>query len=176
MPANPNPATIFHKKVIFSTLDTITSNAIVEGYNVSNPSLAGITVITLAGGTKAVVPLSTATGAGAPYLKFHFPSGPSANTMYITFAVKSTAMSDGYYDYTTGIPAAYRTALRNWIKGTSGVITVSATKTKALKFTAYGASTNKPAEAVTFYVNFQAFFSASVGSVGVAPADLAGSA
>lgn len=168
MPANPNPATIFNKKVIFSTLDTITGNQVSEGYNVSNPSAAGITVVTLAGGTKAVVPLSTSTGSGSPYLKFHFPQG-SANTMYITFCVKNSYMTDGYYDYTTGIPSTYRTALRNWIKG-PGLVITSGTKTKSLKFTAYGTSTNKPQEAVTFYVNFQALFSASVSSGSAGPA------
>jgi hypothetical protein len=160
MAANLNPSSIFHKKVVFSTVDTSSGNLVSEGYSVSNPSSPGVNVITLAGGTKAVVPLTTSTGEGSPYLKFHFPSGPSANTMYITFCVKSTPMDDGYYDYKTGIPDAYRTSIRNWIKGASSV-TTSGVKSKSLKFTAYGTSTNKSQEAITFYVNFQGFFSAT---------------
>ena len=155
---NSAPNTIFNKEVSFSTLDTITGNEILEGYIVSNPSHAGITVVGLAGGNKAVVPLSTATGNGSPYLKFHFPSGPSANTMYITFCVKNTTMVDGFYDYKTGIPSSYRTSLRSWIRGTGNLLFIG-TKTKSLKFTSYGSGTNKPQEAVTFYTNFQALFS-----------------
>ncbi len=172
MPLTPNlpPTSLFKKQVIFSTVDSNTGGAIAEGYIVSNPSSPGITVIPLAGGTKAVVPISTSSGNGAPYLKFHFPNG-SANTLYVTFAVKNSSMVDGYYDYKTGIPSTYRTALKDWIIGNSTY--VSGLKTKSLKFTAYGSSTNKPQEATTFYINFQTMYSTSTTSESAAPQGLA---
>ena len=113
----------------------------------------------LTSGNKVVVPLTTSTGSGSPYLKFHLPT-TTANTMYVTFCVKNSFMVDGYYDYKTGIPSAYRTALKNWlVYTTSGPSTIPVgVKQKALKFTAYGSSTNKPSEAVTFYVTFQGTF------------------
>lgn len=153
---NSNPSTIFNKKVKFFTLDTITNTNVTEGYAVSNPSNPGITAVPLTSGNKVVVPLTTSTGSGSPYLKFHLPT-TTADTMYVTFCVKNSFMADGYYDYKTGIPSAYRTALKNWIVAGSLVIPVGV-KQKALKFTVYGSSTNKPSEAVTFYVTFQGTF------------------
>ena len=165
--ANINPytnAAIFKKEIQFFTQDEITGQSITEGYNVNGPFHTTITAIPLAGGTKFVVPLTTDTGAGAAFLKFHFPNGTSSNKMYVTFAVKNSRMADGYYDYTTGIPATYKTKLKNFIVApTSGnqLNLISGPREKAIRFTTYGSSTNKPAEAVTFYIKFKAVFTSA---------------
>ena len=162
--ANINPysnAAIFKKEIQFFTQDEITGQSITEGYNVNGPFHTTITAIPLVGGTKFVVPLTTDTGSGAAFLKFHFPNGTSSNKMYVTFAVKNSRMADGYYDYTTGIPESYRTKLKNFIVSPISAIqlfNVSGPREKAIRFTTYGSSTNKPAESVTFYVAFKAVF------------------
>jgi hypothetical protein len=168
--ANINPysnAAIFKKEVSFSTQDEITGQSITEGYTVNGPFHTSITAIPLAGGTKFVVPLTSDTGSGAPFLKFHFPNGTDSNKMYVTFAVKNSRMADGYYDYTTGIPATYRTKLKSFIiTGQNGqpiytplqLQNLSGPRSKEIRFTTYGSSTNKPAEAVTFYVTIKAIF------------------
>jgi hypothetical protein len=40
-------------------------------------------------------------------------------------------------------------------------MSANGTKTKAIRFTTYGSSTNKPAEAVTFYFTFSGLFSST---------------
>ena len=160
--ANSDPATIFNKQVSFSTVDLLTNTPVTEGYSVSSPSSTGIVVVPLSS-TKVVIPLTTTSGDGAPYLKIHLPTG-AGNKMYVTFCVKSSAMADGYYDYKTGIPSAYRTALKSWIAGSS-ILIPTGTVQRRLKFTSYGISTNKPAEAITFYVSFQGVFAISGGVV-----------
>ena len=184
---NINPytnAAIFKKEVQFSTIDEITSASITEGYNVNGPSHPTITPVALAGGTKFVVPLTTDTASGAPFLKFHLPNGTSSNKMYVTFAVKNSRMADGYYDYTTGIPSEYKTKLKNFIvAGLNGqplsftqLANLNGPKTKEIRFTSYGSSTNKPAEAVTFYITFKAVFTpittstAATGNAVLSPA------
>lgn len=160
---NTNPTAITVKQTIsLSTLDENNSNApINEGYIVSGPSCAGVTPIFIAGGTKAVIPLSTSSGAGAPYLKIHFPTGGGKN-IYVTYCVANPYMADGYYDYKTGIPTSYSNALKDWINLVpstvgGGVIL----KTRILKFSAYGKSTNRPANSVTFYIKLQGTFGTS---------------
>lgn len=162
---NTSPTLITFKKTItLSTVDQNNNNAaIAESYVISGPSSQGVTPITIANGTKAVIPLTNTTGNGAPYLKIHFPAGTNTNKIYITYCVANQYMADGYYDYKTGVPASYMTALRNWINTnpSSGQLynTISSTtKTRTLKFIAYGASTNKTSNAVTFYVKFQGLF------------------
>lgn len=157
---NENPAVIFHKEVTFATQDEISLQNIIEGYNVNGPFHTSITSIALAGGTKFVVPLtSDSTSSNAPFLKFHFPNGTSGNKLYITFAVKNSRMADGYYDYKTGIPNTYRSKLKNFILAPQvNISNISGPKSKEIRFTVYGSSTNKPAEAVTFYVTFKAIF------------------
>jgi hypothetical protein len=161
---NINPytnAAIFKKEVQFFTQDEITGQSITEGYNVNGPFHTTITAIPLAGGTKFVVPITTDTGSGAPFLKFHFPNGTSSNKMYVTFAVKNSRMADGYYDYTTGIPTTYKNQLKNFIVAPISAIqlfNISGPREKKIRFTTYGSSTNKPAESVTFYVAFKAVF------------------
>jgi hypothetical protein len=179
---NINPytnAAIFKKEVQFFTQDEITGQNIIEGYNVNGPFHTSINAIPLAGGTKFVVPLTSDTGAGAPFLKFHFPNGTSSNKMYVTFAVKNSRMADGYYDYTTGIPTTYKTKLKTFIiLGPGGqplytfsqMATLNGPLSKAIRFTTYGSSTNKPAEAVTFYVIFKAVFAPVTADVVLGPA------
>jgi hypothetical protein len=159
---NSDPTTIFHKEITFSTTDEISGQIIAEGYNVSGPFNSTITSVTLTGGKKCVVPITSDTGQGAPYLKFHFPNGTSSNRIYLTFAVKNSNMADGFYDYKTGIPTTYKSKLKQFIIShlpVSQQFNATGTKTKALRFTTYGSSTNKPAEAVTFYFTFSALFS-----------------
>lgn len=163
--SNTNPTQISFKRTItLSTKDqNNNNNPIAESFTVSGPVSPGVTPIYIAGGTKAVIPLSTTTGDGAPYLKIHFPTSSNGNNLYITYAVANQYMADGYYDYKTGVPTAYYNALRAWINTnpSTGAIysTISQTlRTRTLKFTAVGNSTNKPANAVTFYVKFQGLF------------------
>lgn len=160
--ANTPPTNISFKQTItLSTLDQNNSNApINEGYIVSGPSCAGITPMFIAGGTKAVIPLSTASGNGAPYLKIHLPTLNEKN-IYLTYAVANSLMADGYYDYKTGVPTAYYNALRAWINllpSPTRFSTGPVLKTRVLKFSAYGNTTNKPANSVTFFFNLQGTF------------------
>lgn len=177
--ANINPytnAAIFKKEISFSTQDEITGQSISEGYNVNGPFNTTITAISLAGGTKFVVPITTDTGSGAPFLKFHFPNGTSSNKMFVTFAVKNSRMADGYYDYITGIPATYRNQLKNFIVSPISVgqlSSINGPREKAIRFTTYGSSTNKPAESVTFYVTFKAVFTPNTASASPAGVNLA---
>lgn len=164
---NPNtsPAQIAFKRTIsLSTADQNNNNApIAESFSVSGPVSQGVTAILIAGGTKAVIPLSTTTGNGAPYLKIHFPTAANGNNLYVTYAVANSYMADGYYDYKTGVPTAYYNALRAWINTNPSTGSIYSTvvpvlRTRSLKFTAVGNSTNRPANAVTFYVKFQGLF------------------
>lgn len=167
--ANIDPYTsaqVFKKEISFSTIDEISGQNIVEGYTITGPFNNTITPLLLAGGKKCVVAISSDSGEGAPYLKFHFPNGTSANKMYVTFAVKNNNMADGFYDYKTGIPTTYKNKLKLFIISNTAQGSVSQTaimqangvKTKSLRFTSHGSSTNKPAEAVTFFVDFKAVF------------------
>jgi hypothetical protein len=163
---NSNPATIFSKKVILSTINEDTNASVTEGYFVSNPQGAGIQFTTLASGNKVIIPLTNTSGAGSPVLKIHYPG--QGNTLYVTFAVQNSVMADGYYDYKTGIPSSYKTALRNWINTnpTTGlqyaIPTAPVTRIRKIQFSAYGLDTNKPQEAVTFYVSFKSVFGSLV--------------
>lgn len=160
---NTAPAQItFKYSVAFSTVDQNNNNtAISEAYVVTGPTAPGISPIFLAGGSKCVIPLSTATGDGAPFLKIHFPT--VGNVLYVTYAVSNSLMADGYYDYKTGVPQAYWSALRTWINtnpstGQAYVNTTPKVRARTLKFISYGAGTNKPQNAVTFFVKFQGTF------------------
>lgn len=156
----PNTNIIFKQSVIFSTIDQNNNNAAVaEGYNISGPSCIGVTPIFIAGGTKCVIPLSTASGNGAPYLKIWFPQN-GGNILTLTYCVANSSSPDGYYDYQTGVPTSYYNALRAWVNLVpSTIIGLGGTpKTRSLKFSSYGKSTNKPANSVTFYINFQGTF------------------
>lgn len=164
---NTPPASItFKQSVVLSTLDQNNNNAAVaEGYTVSGPVCQGVTPVFIAGNTKVVIPLSTASGNGAPYLKIHFPTSPSGNTMYLTYCVANSQMADGFYDYKTGVPTTYFNALRSWINGVSTSTTSGPVlKTRSLKFSAYGNSTNNPANAVTFYINLQGTFNTLINN------------
>lgn len=160
---NIDPAQItFKQKVIFSTVDQNNNNTPVsEAYIVTGPTAQGISPIFLAGGSKCVIPLSNISGDGAPFIKIHFPA--IGNSLYVTYAVSNSLMADGYYDYTTGVPSSYAQALRTWINtnpstGQAFVNTSPKVRSRNLKFISYGAGTNKPSNAVTFFVKFQGTF------------------
>jgi len=169
IPSTPNtaPSAIaFKQEIIFSTVDKNNNNApLTEAFIVSGPTSPGVTQINLGGGggTKCVIPLTTTSGNGAPFLKVHFPT--VGNIMYVTFCVSNNLMQDGYYDYKTGVPASFVTALRAWINtnpatgqpyiNSNGTPIVRA---RNLKFIAYGAGTNKPGNAVTFFLKYQGTF------------------
>lgn len=85
--------------------------------------------------------------------------------MYVTFAQKNISMADGFYDYITGIPTDYRTALRTWIRDNVATpINSSVTKQKNLIFTSYGLDTNQVSSAIQFKVNFTAIFTGNLGA------------
>lgn len=166
---NTNPTAITFKQTItLSTLDQNNSNApISEGYIVSGPASPGITPIFIAGGTKAVIPLTTSSGAGSPFLKIHFPTNPNGKIMYLTYCVSNPYMADGYYDYKTGVPTVYYNALRAWINLLGPfLIGGPVLKTRSLKFSAYGNLTNKAANSVTFYIKVQGTFGSSPAAAG----------
>lgn len=164
--ANGNPANnSIAKKVTFTTTNLDNGDIFVEPHTVSGPTPAGTFNIPLNGinlGTnKFVVPLQTTTGAGSYWLKFWLPQ-PNSSIMYVTFCIKTNGVADGYYDYNTGIPSAYRSALRTWIKD-NVVTSVSSTVTlqKNLLFTVYGLDTNQVSSAIQYKVKFAAVFGAA---------------
>lgn len=154
----------FKRTVTLSTTDQNNNNQpVTESYTVTGPSAPGVTPIVLPGGTKVVIPLSTSSAAGAPFLKIHLPTGTNGNKVYVTYAVSSPFMADGYYDYKTGVPTDYYNALRAWINtnpstGNQYTSVVPVVRTRSLKFVAVGNSTNKPGNATTFYIKFQGLF------------------
>lgn len=160
---NVNPTSItFKKSIDLSTLDQNNNNASVteSSYTVSGPVSQGVAPIFLNGQQKAVIPLTNATGNGAPYLKIHFPNLANPAAMYITYCVANSFMADGFYDYKTGVPASYFNALRTWINTnpSTGGQFLNGTpilRGRTLKFSAYGSSTNKPSNAVTFFIKFE---------------------
>jgi len=163
--ANTSPVNItFKQSVVLSTVDKNNNNApVVEGYKVSGPVSQGVSPIEIAGGTKIIIPLTSSSGNGSPYLKIHFPKNPSGNILYLTYCVANNSMEDGFYDYKTGVPTSYYNALRTWINtnpATNQQYTNTSliVRTRSLKFSAYGSDTNKPANSVTFYINFQGTF------------------
>lgn len=176
--ANQNPASIpTAKSVTFTTTNLSNGETFVEPHSVAGPTPSGtfnipLNGISLLGGTKVVVPLSTTTGFGSYWLKFHMPQ-PGSSKMYVTFAQKNNSMADGYYDYSSGIPADFRTALRNWIKDNKTTSVSSTTVlSKSLLFTVYGLDTNKVSSAIQFKVTFKASFGASIPAESAAPASI----
>lgn len=165
---NTPPASIsFKQSVILSTLDLTTNNNVIEGYVVSGPSAPGLTVIPIAGTNKFVIPISTSTGNGSPYLKVHMPTNPTGNTLYVTYCVASNKMIDGFYDYLTGVPTVYFNALRTWINtnpinGTQFVNAQATLRARSMKFSFYGSTTNQFQNSVTFYIKFQGTFGTGI--------------
>ena len=89
----------------------------------------------------------------------------------MSYCVANQFMADGFYDYTTGVPTTYFNALKAWINtnpqtGQPYTETNPTLRTRSLKFIGYGDTTNKPANAVTFFVNFQGTFPAPVVDTG----------
>lgn len=167
--ANTAPASItFKQSITLSTVDQNNNNSSVsEGYIVTGPVSQGISPISIAGGTKLVIPLTAASGNGAPYLKIHLPVTPNGNVLYLTYCVANSQMADGFYDYKTGVPTTYYNALRTWINtnpsnGGSYFNLNPTVRARNLKFSAYGISTNKPANSITFYIKFQGTFGGAI--------------
>lgn len=161
--ANQSPASIafpMAQVVNFTTTNLSNGNTFVEPHTVSGPNgsfTVPLNAINI-GGNKVVVPLTSDTSPGAYYLKFHMPQ-PGSSEFYVTFAQKNLSYSDGYYDYTTGIPTDYRSDLRTFIAdGATSIPTTPHTRTKTLVFMVYGLDTNQTSAAVQFTVKFTAQF------------------
>jgi len=179
MIVNLSPELCFNKSISMITTDELTSQPINEGYQVGSPQFTGGfgPAIGLTGGKKWVVPLATGTASGTPYLKFHLPQGQTGqnqNKVFITFAVKNTKMQDGYYDYKTGIPDTFKQKLRLWILGGTNynvLVQTNGIRSREIRLTFYGSSTNKPAQAETVKIKFSSYFTAnniaSGGNTGV---------
>jgi hypothetical protein len=170
--ANQNPINVINYPVNFTTTNLSNGNTFVEPHTVAGPIPSGTFNIPLNGinlaGSKVVVPLQTTTGAGSYWLKFWLPQ-PGSSVMYITFSIKTNGVADGYYDYQTGIPADFRTALRTWIKdNVSTPISSTVTLQKNLLFTVYGLDTNQVSSAIQFKARFSAIFSNSATTTPVA--------
>lgn len=161
--ANQNPANVVHRKVAFTTTNLDNGDIFDEPHFVNGPTPVGAFNIPLNGvsivGNKVVVPLQTTTGWGSYWLKFWLPQ-PGSKIMYVTFAQKNASMADGFYDYITGIPVDYRTALRTWIRDDNLPTNLSQVipRTKSLSFTSYGLDTNQVSSAIPFKINFTAIF------------------
>jgi len=160
---NENPSNnSIARKVSFKTINTDNGDIIIEPHTVSGPTPAGTFNIPLNGASigtnKYVVPLQTTTGLGSYWLKFWLPQ-PDSDIMYVTFCIKNNSMADGFYDYNTGIPSEYRTALRTWIKD-NRLTTKKGAETfkKNLLFTVYGLDTNKISSAIQYQISFTAIF------------------
>ncbi len=158
---NPNvqPQNALNFSVEFTTTNLDNGQPFVEPFVVTGPNGSfNIPLNAVAyGGTKIFIPLTTNTSNGASYLKIWLPQ-PSNDKMYITFCIKASQMNDGYYDYLTGIPAAYRTDLRNWILDGANIPGVPVTYGKTLVFSAIGKDTNQSAEAIQFRVKLYGSF------------------
>ncbi|MEK6829303.1 MAG: hypothetical protein AABY15_04185 [Nanoarchaeota archaeon] len=158
--ANQAPINVLHREVNFTTTNLLNGEVFVEPHTVSGPTPQGTFNIPLNGvnivGSKTVIPLQSTTGQGSYWLKIHKPQ-PGSSTLYITFAQKNSAMADGYYDYVTGIPSGFRSALRSWIADNPSSLSISpVTYVKSLLFTVYGIDTNQVSSAVQFRVSFKA--------------------
>jgi hypothetical protein len=161
---NPNPQNVYNYAINFTTTNLSNGNPFVEPHTVTlqngsyNIPLNPINIQGNAYGPCIVVPLSTNINNGAPYLKFHLPQNDES-VMYVTFCIRHTGMNDGYYDYVNGIPDAYRSALRTWIKDDRVTnINATTTLTKTLTFNVKGIDTNVVSATIPFTVTFSATF------------------
>jgi len=165
---NQDPKNVYNRVINFTTTDLSNGNVFSEPHTVTlqngtyNIPLNNTTIQGNPHGPCIVVPLTTNSSNGSPYLKFHLPQN-NESTMYVTFAIRHTGMSDGYYDYIQGIPSSYRTALRTWINDNRATLAnQSTTLTKSLKFKVKGIDTNVSSASIDFFVTFSAVFGTSV--------------
>jgi len=162
---NTNPATMtatMARKIEFTTTNVDYAIQFVEAHFVSGPTGAfTVPLNTLnIGGAKYVVPLTANSAQGANYLKFHFPQ-PGSSEFYVTFAQKNNNMTDGYYDYQTGVPDGYKSDFKTFVKDNiQSLPSQLTTLKKNLVFSVYGIDSNQPAEAEQFKVEFNAIFGA----------------
>lgn len=159
---NTPPQNALNKSVKLSTINLDTGAYFSEPYTITGPSGSFNLPLnsTSNGSTKIMIPLTTNTAPGSYYLKLHMPDNTSnTDMMYVTFAVRAPQMMDGYYDYVSGIPTAYRTALRTWIlDGSSSIPFAPTPRHRVLSFTVYGTDTNQPAQAIPFKIDFSGLF------------------
>lgn len=167
MALNPNipPTSIACKKtIVLSTVDQLANWAVItETYFVpglivvpANPPTNPAIFITV-GINKKVLKLGTNPNGDEYYLKIHFPDSVNIDKIYITYCVKDINSQDGFRDYVSGVPSTFVDTLKVWIA--NGIVYVTPhTVSRSLKFTAYGTTTNIPANAVTFYASFTATF------------------
>lgn len=170
--ANQDPQNVYNRVINFTTTNLSNGNQFIEPHTVTlqngsyNIPLNPINIQGNAYGPCIVVPLTTNINNGAPYLKFHLPQN-NESVMYVTFCIRHTGMADGYYDYVNGIPNAYRTALRNWIKDDRLInLSIPTNLTKVLTFTVKGIDTNVASASVQFTVTFRAEFGGLIDSGG----------
>lgn len=161
---NQNPQNVYNREINFTTTNLSNGNVFSEPHVVT--LVNGIYQIPLNQqiingnqfGPCIVIPLTTNTGFGAPYLKIHLPQN-NESVMYVTFAQKNASMVDGYYDYIQGIPESYRTALRNWILDEQSFNSLQTTPlSKKLTFKVKGFDTNQVSASVEFTIEFKAIF------------------
>ena len=161
--ANQDPSTIgptMAKVVNFTTTNLSSGDPFVEPHTVSGPTGSynvPVSVINIGNG-KFVIPLTSDTSAGANYLKLHLPQ-PNSSDFYVTFCVKNNSLQDGYYDYTTGIPADYRADFRTFcLDGTISIPSQNTPFSKTLVFQVLGLYTNISSAAVQYTVELSAVF------------------
>lgn len=170
--ANTPPQSLFSSKFLvqFSTKNLNDGTPFIETYTVAGPTSVKSVSTSLAlnvisiGSNKVVIPLTTNTSAGANFLKIYLPQ-TSSDKLYIAFCKKNAAMSDGYYDYVSGIPTDYRNDLRTFILDSRTFnIKSSPTYAKELKFTVYGLHTNQIYSSIHFSITLSAHFGAQQAS------------
>lgn len=164
---NPNslPQNVLNFSVKFTTTNLDSGTVFSEPFIVTGPSGSFNNALnyTTNGSNKIFIPLTTNTTNGANYLKIWLPQ-PNSDKIYITFAKKASSMADGYYDYVSGIPTAYRTDLRNWILDGNTIQTNQPPLKKTLIFGAIGKNTNQVQESIEFRIQLSGIFSSTASS------------
>ncbi len=150
---NLEPQQLYNFSVDFITFDNVLNENFLEAHIIN---AINITPQTTNNSKKFVIPLTSQSINGSPFLKIHVPQ-PDSSKMYITFAIKHNAMSDGYYDYINGIPSSYKSALNTWIQNLpiGGVGALGQSYYRILQFNVYGLETNQAVSAHFFEVRFK---------------------
>lgn len=165
--ANQNPNNALNYKIELITTDNTNGNIFEEPHSVSSPSPyqssfnIPLNASSISPG-KIVIPLTNDTSDGSYWIKLWLPQ-PNSSTMYITFSQRVFGFGDGYYDFVTGIPTAYRTALRGWILDNRTLPLQQSTKSKELEFNFVGLDTNQASASELFTVRFSSVFQPAGG-------------
>lgn len=152
---NQDPQNAYNYEVNFTTTNLSNGDPFVEPHTVSGPTPVGainIPLNAIVSGSKAFIPLTSASGNGAYYLKLHFPQ-PGSSKMYVTFAMRHTGYNDGYYDFIQGIPDDYRAAFKEFCRD-GNLISINNTtpQIKKMKFVVKGIDTNNVSASVEYQV------------------------